>query len=46
MASDALAPYVAMSSAAMICKLGRSLSYMMKYFNYLCHVNVEEWKKL
>ena len=28
------------------CKLGRSLSYMKKDFNYLCHVSVEEWQRL
>ena len=26
-----------------LCRLGRSLSYMRKDFNYLCHVSVEEW---
>ena len=29
-----------------LCKLGKSLSYMRKDFNYLCHVIVEEWYKL
>ena len=43
MVADALAPYVTRSSAAMIlCRIGRSLSYMRKDFNYLCHVNVEQ----
>ena len=27
-------------------KLGSSLSSMRKVFNYLCHVNVEEWHKM
>ena len=26
-----------------LCKLSRSLSYMRKDFNYLCHISVEEW---
>ena len=28
------------------CRIGRSLPYLRKYFNYLCHVNVEEWHKM
>ena len=27
-------------------RIGRSLSYLKKDFNYLCHVNVEEWHKM
>ena len=27
-------------------EIGRSLSYMRKDFNYLCHVNVEQWHKM
>ena len=27
-----------------LCKIGRSLSYMRKYFNNLCHTIVEEWQ--
>ena len=26
-----------------LCRIGRSLSFWRKDFNYLCHVNVEEW---
>ena len=29
-----------------ICIVGRSLAYMMKNFNYLCHANVEEWQNI
>ena len=29
-----------------LCKLGRSLSYMRKDFNYICHINEEEWHKI
>ena len=28
------------------CRIDRSLSYMSKFFNYLCHVNVEQWHKI
>ena len=28
------------------CRIGRSLSYSRKDFNYLCHVNMEEWHKI
>ena len=30
----------------LLCKIGKSLSYMKKDFNYLDHVSVEEWYKL
>ena len=26
--------------------MGKSLSYLRKDFNYLCHINVEEWHKM
>ena len=45
MAADALAPYVARTSAAMILTMiliCRSFSYLGKDFKYLCHINVEE----
>ena len=29
-----------------LCRIGRSLSYLSKDFNYLCHANVEEWHKM
>ena len=29
-----------------LCRIGRSLSYLKRDFNYLCHVNVEEWHKM
>ena len=29
-----------------LCKIGVSLSYLRKDFNYLCHVSVEEWHKM
>ena len=28
------------------CRIGRSLSYLRKDFNYLCHVILEEWHKM
>ena len=28
-----------------LCRMGRSLSYLRKYFNHPCHINVEEWHK-
>ena len=28
------------------CRIGRSLPYFRKYFNYMCHVNEEEWHKM
>ena len=27
-------------------KIGRPLSYLSKYSNYLCHINVQEWYKM
>ena len=48
MVADALAPCVTRTSTPMI-RLGRIsklLSYLRKDFNYLCHVNVEEWHKM
>ena len=27
-------------------RTGKFLSYLRKDFNYLCHVNVEEWHKM
>ena len=29
-----------------LCRIGRSLSYLRMDFNYLCHINVEEWHKM
>ena len=29
-----------------LCRMGRSLSYLRKDFNHLCHINVEEWQKM
>ena len=29
-----------------LCRIGRSLSYLRKDFNYLCHINVEKWHKI
>ena len=29
-----------------LCRIGKSLSYLRKDFNYLCHINVEEWHKM
>ena len=29
-----------------LCRIGRSLCYLIKDFNYLCHINVEEWHKI
>ena len=29
-----------------LCRIGRSLSCLRKYFNFLCHTNVEEWHKM
>ena len=29
-----------------LCRMGRSLSYLRKDFNYLCYVSVEEWHKM
>ena len=29
-----------------LCRIGRSLSYLRKDFNYLCHIIVEEWHKM
>ena len=29
-----------------LCRMGRSLSYLRKDFNHLCHINVEEWRKM
>ena len=29
-----------------LCRLDRSLSYLRKDFNDLCHINVEEWHKM
>ena len=43
MVADALVPCFARSSAWRIC---RFWSYIRKDFNYLCHVNVEEWYKM
>ena len=44
MAADVLAPCVARTPAAMILtvRMDRSLSYVRKDFNHLCHINVEE----
>ena len=28
-----------------LCRIGRPLSYMRKYLNYLCHINAREWHK-
>ena len=28
------------------CRIGRSVPYLRKDFNYLCHINVEEWHKM
>ena len=43
MATDALAPFVARSSAAMVlCEISKPLSYTWKDSNYLCHVSVKE----
>ena len=48
MAADALAPYVARTTAAMILlyRICRSFSYLMNDFKYLCDINVEEWHKM
>ena len=49
MAADALAPYVARTSAAKILtiyKICRSFSYLRKDFKYMCQINVEEWHKM
>ena len=49
MAADALAPYVARTSAAMILTIYRmckSFSYLRKDFKYLCEINVEDWHKM
>ena len=29
-----------------LCRMGRSLSYLRKDFNHLCHINVEEWHEM
>ena len=29
-----------------LCRIARSLSYLRNNFNYLCHINVEEWHKM
>ena len=29
-----------------LCRIGRPLSYLRKYLNYLCHINVKEWHKM
>ena len=29
-----------------LCRIGRSLSYSRRNFNYLCLINVEEWHKM
>ena len=29
-----------------LCRKGKFLSYLRKHFNYLCHVNVEEWYEM
>ena len=29
-----------------LCRIGRSLSYSRKDFNYLCHINAKEWHQL
>ena len=49
MAADALAPYVARTSAAMILTIYRmckSFSYLRKDFKYLCEINEEDWHKM
>ena len=28
------------------CRMGKSLSYLRKGFNHLCHISVEEWHKM
>ena len=29
-----------------LCRIGRSLSYSRKDFNYMCHINAKEWHQL
>ena len=33
-------------SHALLCRMGRSLSYLRKDFNHMCHINVEEWHEM
>ena len=30
----------------LLCRIGRSLYYSRRKFNYLCHISVEEWHKM
>ena len=45
MVADALAPCVPGHQQPWywLCRIGRSLSYLRKDFNFLCHINVKEW---
>ena len=49
MAADALAPYVARTSAAMILTMQNMQVLVLLeegFFKYLCQINVEEWHKM
>ena len=48
MAADALAPYVARTSAAMILTIYnmKILLLLKEVFKYLCQINVKEWHKM